>query len=64
MQLIPHRLRHKVGKASIYKLEGYSTIISIYIVYLLRYKVIIFPYKIVSLVINIGQSISYMIVIS
>ena len=42
---------------SIYTLEISSALISIYIVYLPRYKVLILPYEVISLVIGIGQGL-------
>ena len=42
---------------SIYTLEISSALISIYIIYLLRYKVLILSYEVVSLVIGIGQGL-------
>ena len=54
---IPHCLYYKISKAFIYKPEEYFVVISICIVHLLRYKIIILSYKVVSLVISIGQGI-------
>ena len=42
---------------SIYTLEISSALISIYIVHLSRYKVLILPCEVVSLVIGIGQGL-------
>ena len=40
-----------------YKSEEHFAVVSICIVHLSRYKVIILPYEVVSLVISIGQGI-------
>lgn len=51
-------LYHRINKALIYKSEKYSAIISIYIIYLSRYKLIILFYKIVNIIISISQGIA------
>ena len=56
--LISHHLRHKVGKVFSYKLEEYSGYgIYLHFIHLLRYKVIIAPFKVISLVIRVGQGL-------
>ena len=58
MHLISHCLRYKVGRVFMYTSKKYSGCdIYLHYVHLSRYKVIILSCEVVSLVIEIGQSI-------